>query len=40
LATRTAHTFALDWTKGPAYAEALHGDLKQRIQAQLLRLSL
>lgn len=39
LATRTAHPFALDWTKGPAYAEALHGDLRQRIQAHLQRLS-
>lgn len=34
-ATRTAHPWALDWASAPEYSEALHGDLKRRIAAEL-----
>lgn len=34
-ATRTAQPWALDWNAAPSYAEALHGDLKKRIAADL-----
>jgi diadenosine tetraphosphate (Ap4A) HIT family hydrolase len=34
-ATRSAQPWALDWNAAPAYAESLHGDLKQRMALQL-----
>jgi diadenosine tetraphosphate (Ap4A) HIT family hydrolase len=34
-ATRTAQPWALDWSAAPIYSESLHGDLKQRLAAQL-----
>lgn len=34
-ATRTAQPWALDWNAAPIYSEALHGDLKRRLVAQL-----
>ena len=36
-ATRTAQPFALDWTGAPAYSDAVHGELKRRLAARLLR---
>jgi diadenosine tetraphosphate (Ap4A) HIT family hydrolase len=38
-ATRTAQPWALDWNAAPAYAEALHGELKKRIAADIRRRS-
>ena len=35
--TRTAQPFALDWTGAPAYSDAVHGELKRRLAARLLR---
>jgi diadenosine tetraphosphate (Ap4A) HIT family hydrolase len=34
-ATRTAQPWALDWNAAPGYSEALHGELKRRIAADL-----
>ena len=34
-ATRTAQPWALDWNAAPIYAEALHGELKRRIAADI-----
>jgi diadenosine tetraphosphate (Ap4A) HIT family hydrolase len=34
-ATRTAQPWALDWNAAPTYAEALHGELKRRIAADI-----
>ena|ERR1700678_1367239 len=36
-ATRTAHPWALDWNLAPGYSEALHGELKRRIAAEIGR---
>ncbi len=36
-ATRTQHPWALDWSLAPAYSDALHGELKRRIGAELTR---
>jgi len=36
-ATRTAQPWALDWNAAPSYSEALHGELKRRIGADLQR---
>jgi diadenosine tetraphosphate (Ap4A) HIT family hydrolase len=36
-ATRTAQPFALDWAGAPAYSDAVHGELKRRLAARLLR---
>jgi diadenosine tetraphosphate (Ap4A) HIT family hydrolase len=33
--TRTAQPWALDWSAAPGYSEALHGDLKRRIAAEI-----
>lgn len=38
-ATRTAQPWALDWNAAPRYSEALHGDLKRRIAADIERRS-
>ena len=38
-ATRTAQPWALDWNAAPSYSEALHGDLKRRIAADIRRRS-
>jgi diadenosine tetraphosphate (Ap4A) HIT family hydrolase len=38
--TRTAQPWALDWNAAPSYSEALHGELKRRIGADLQRLLL
>jgi diadenosine tetraphosphate (Ap4A) HIT family hydrolase len=34
-ATRTAQPWALDWNAAPVYSEALHGELKRRITADI-----
>ena len=34
-ATRTAQPWALDWNTAPSYSEALHGELKRRIAADI-----
>jgi diadenosine tetraphosphate (Ap4A) HIT family hydrolase len=34
-ATRTAQPWALDWDVAPAYSEALHGELRRRIAADI-----
>jgi diadenosine tetraphosphate (Ap4A) HIT family hydrolase len=34
-ATRTAQPWALDWNAAPKYSEALHGELKRRIAADI-----
>jgi diadenosine tetraphosphate (Ap4A) HIT family hydrolase len=34
-ATRTAQPWAFDWARAPEYSDALHGDLKRRIAANL-----
>jgi diadenosine tetraphosphate (Ap4A) HIT family hydrolase len=34
-ATRTAQPWALDWNAAPSYSEALHGELKRRIAADI-----
>jgi diadenosine tetraphosphate (Ap4A) HIT family hydrolase len=34
-ATRTAQPWALDWNAAPGYSEALYGDLKRRIGADI-----
>jgi diadenosine tetraphosphate (Ap4A) HIT family hydrolase len=36
--TWTAQPFALDWSAAPAYSKTLHGELKQRLAAQLAAL--
>jgi diadenosine tetraphosphate (Ap4A) HIT family hydrolase len=36
-ATRTAQPWALDWNAAPIYTEALHGELKRRIAADIRR---
>ena len=36
-ATRTTQPFALDWTVAPAFSDAVHGELKRRLAARLLR---
>jgi diadenosine tetraphosphate (Ap4A) HIT family hydrolase len=36
-ATRTAQPWALNWGTAPLYSEAVHGDLKSRLQAALKR---
>jgi len=33
--TRTAQPWALDWSAAPGYSEALHGNLKRRIAAEI-----
>jgi diadenosine tetraphosphate (Ap4A) HIT family hydrolase len=33
--TRTAQPWALDWNAAPSYSEALHGELKRRIAADI-----
>jgi diadenosine tetraphosphate (Ap4A) HIT family hydrolase len=33
--TRTAQPWALDWNAAPGYSEALHGELKRRIAADI-----
>jgi diadenosine tetraphosphate (Ap4A) HIT family hydrolase len=38
-ATRTAQPWALDWNIAPSYSEALHGELKRRIAADIKRRS-
>jgi len=38
-ATRTAQPWAFDWSAAPAYSDALHGDLRRRIGANLARPS-
>lgn len=38
-AARTAQPWALDWAGAPAYSDALHGELKQRLGRQLSRVS-
>ena len=38
-ATRTAQPWALDWNAAPRYSEALHGELKRRIAADIKRRS-
>ncbi len=38
-ATRTAQPWALDWNAAPNYSEALHGELRQRIAADIQRRS-
>jgi diadenosine tetraphosphate (Ap4A) HIT family hydrolase len=38
-ATRSAQPWALDWNAAPGYAEALHGELKKRIAADIQRRS-
>jgi diadenosine tetraphosphate (Ap4A) HIT family hydrolase len=34
-ATRTAQPWALDWNAAPRYSEAIHGELKRRIAADI-----
>ena len=34
-ATRTAQPWALDWNAAPSYSEALHGELRRRIAADI-----
>jgi diadenosine tetraphosphate (Ap4A) HIT family hydrolase len=34
-ATRTAQPWALDWDAAPRYSKELHGDLKNRLNAEL-----
>lgn len=34
-ATRTAQPWALDWSAAPSFSEALHGDLKRRLAAEI-----
>ena len=36
-ATRTAQPWALDWNAAPSYSEAVHGELKRRIAADIER---
>jgi diadenosine tetraphosphate (Ap4A) HIT family hydrolase len=36
-ATRTVQPFALDWNDAPAYAEAIHAELKARIAGAIRR---
>jgi diadenosine tetraphosphate (Ap4A) HIT family hydrolase len=36
-ATRAAQPWALDWNAAPRYSEALHGELKRRIAADIRR---
>ena len=36
-ATRTAQPWALDWNAAPTYSQALHGELKRRIAADIQR---
>ncbi len=36
-ATRSAQPWGLDWNAAPAYSEALHGDLRRRLQKALTR---
>jgi len=36
-ATRTAQPWALDWIGAPAYSDAVHGELKRRLAARLVR---
>jgi diadenosine tetraphosphate (Ap4A) HIT family hydrolase len=33
--TRTAQPWALDWNAAPLYSDALHGDFKRRVGAEL-----
>lgn len=33
--TRTAQPWALDWNRAPLYSDALHGDFKRRVGAEL-----
>jgi diadenosine tetraphosphate (Ap4A) HIT family hydrolase len=33
--TRTAQPWALDWNAAPSYSDALHGELKRRIAADI-----
>ena len=35
--TRTAQPWALDWNAAPLYSDALHGDFKRRVGAELRR---
>lgn len=35
--TRTAHPWAVDWDRVPAYAEAVYGDLRRRLGARLIK---
>ena len=34
-ATRSAQPWALDWSAAPSYSEAVHGELKKRIAANI-----
>jgi len=34
-ATRSAQPWALDWSAAPSYSEAVHGELKRRIAADI-----
>lgn len=34
-ATRTAQPWALDWNAAPNFSEALHGDLRRRLAAEI-----
>lgn len=34
-ATRTTQPWALDWSAAPSYSEAVHGELKRRLAAEL-----
>jgi diadenosine tetraphosphate (Ap4A) HIT family hydrolase len=34
-ATRSAQPWALDWNAAPVYSDAVHGDFKRRLAAQL-----
>jgi diadenosine tetraphosphate (Ap4A) HIT family hydrolase len=38
-ATRSAQPWALDWNAAPSYSEALHGELKRRLSAEVQRRS-
>ena len=38
-ATRAAQPWALDWNAAPGFSEALHGDFKRKLAAQLAALS-
>jgi diadenosine tetraphosphate (Ap4A) HIT family hydrolase len=38
-ATRTAQPWALDWNAAPLYSEAMYGELKRRIAADIKRRS-
>jgi diadenosine tetraphosphate (Ap4A) HIT family hydrolase len=37
VSTRSAQPWALDWSTAPQYSDALHGDFKRRVKAELCR---